>query len=111
MINQIVISGNLGGDPETFYTPEGTQITSFSIAFKSTKKDKTCWIKVTAFTKLSEIAEKYLHKGDKITVIGLLDQDKWESNDGTTKSSYKIIANSIEFNKLNNSDTSDNEPF
>ena len=98
MINNCTLTGNLGADPEVFYNPEGTPITSFNIAFQSSKK-KTGWIKVVCFQKLAEIASTYLHKGARIAVVGYLDQHKWTTDDGQNRSSFQIIANNIEFIK------------
>lgn len=81
MLNQIVLTGNLGGDPELNYYGEGEPVASFNLAFNSSKK-KTGWIKVTCFKKLAEIAEKYLHKGARVAVVGTLDQRKWEDEKG-----------------------------
>ena len=98
MLNQVVLAGNLGGDPEiSFYGDEGKPIASFSLAFNSSKK-KTGWIKITCFNRLAEIAEKYLHKGARIAVVGSLEQRKWE-DDGITKSVFSIVASSLEFIK------------
>ena len=36
-MSMIVLVGNLGADPETFYTPEGNPITNFNLAFKASK--------------------------------------------------------------------------
>lgn len=100
MLNQVVLAGNLGGDPEiSFYGDEGKPVASFSLAFNSSKK-KTGWIKITCFNRLSEIAEKYLHKGARIAVVGTLEQRKWE-DDGITKSAFSIVASSLEFIKTN----------
>lgn len=96
-MNLVIVTGNLGNDPEVFYTQSGDPIASFNIAVKS-GRDKTSWIKVTAFKKLAEICQTYLHKGAKIIVNGALDQEKWEK-DGQNHSSIKIIANQIEFVK------------
>ena len=52
MLNQTILTGNLGADPEVFYSTEGSPIASFSLAFKSSKK-KTGWIKVKCFNKLA----------------------------------------------------------
>ena len=98
MLNNCVLTGNLGADPEIFYTSEGEAVVSFNMAFKSSKK-KTGWIKVTCFRKLAEIAEKYLHKGARIGIVGTLDQQKWETDEGVQRSSFQLIANSIEFIK------------
>ena len=97
MLNQCILTGNLGADPEVFYSSEGNPVASFSLAFRSGKQ-KTGWIKVTCFKHLAEITEKYLHKGARIAIIGTLDQEKWEK-DGQTRTSYKLIANTLEFIK------------
>jgi len=73
------------------------QVTSFSIAFKSTG-DKANWIKVACFKKTAELADKHLHKGARVGITGILDEESWESNDGK-RSKIKIIANSVEFIK------------
>jgi single-strand DNA-binding protein len=98
MLNQIVLTGNLGADPEVFYSSEGNPVASFSLAFHSSKK-KTGWIKVTCFQRLAEVAEKYLHKGARIAIIGTLDQNKWETDEGQTRSTLQCLANSLEFIK------------
>ena len=98
MLNQVVLTGNLGADPEVFYSSEGNPIASFSLAFHSSKK-KTGWIKVTCFQRLAEVAEKYLHKGARIAIIGTLDQNKWETDEGLTRSTMQLLANSLEFIK------------
>ena len=38
MLNQTVLTGNLGQDPEIFFTSEGDPIAKFSLAFKASKK-------------------------------------------------------------------------
>jgi single-strand DNA-binding protein len=100
MLNQVVLTGNLGDDPSSHYTPEGLEITHFNIAFKSSAKKKDPnWIKVSCFGKLAEVASTYLHKGARIAVIGILDQNKWHEDDGQTRSTFQLIANSVEFIK------------
>jgi single-strand DNA-binding protein len=96
MLNNCLLTGNLGADPEVFYSSEGSPVASFNLAFRSTKK-KTGWIRVVCFGRLAEVTEKYLHKGARIAVIGTLDQQKWETDEGVTRSSYQLISNSIEF--------------
>jgi single-strand DNA-binding protein len=98
MLNSVVLAGNLGGDPEIHFNPEGESIASFNLAFRAGKK-KTGWIKVICFKRLSEICEKHLHKGAKIAVSGVLDHSQWETNEGVKRSAIQMIANSIEFIK------------
>ena len=96
MLNNCLLTGNLGADPEVFYSSEGNPVASFNLAFRSTKK-KTGWIRVVCFGRLAEVTEKYLHKGARVAVIGTLDQQKWETDEGVTRSTYQLIANSLEF--------------
>ncbi len=113
-MNTVIISGNLGNDPEIYYPSSGDPIASFNLAVKS-GRDKTSWIKVTAFKKMAEICQTYLHKGAKVIVNGSLDQEKWESN-GENRSNIKIIAFNIEFIKTDGrgfegGNSGDGEPF
>ncbi len=98
MLNQTVLTGNLGADPEVFYSSSGDPISTFNLAFKSSKK-KTGWIKITCFHRLAEVTEKFLHKGARVGIIGTLDQQKWETDEGAARSSFQLIANSLEFIK------------
>jgi single-strand DNA-binding protein len=98
MLNSCILTGNLGADPEVFYSSEGNAVATFNLAFRSSK-DKTGWIKVTCFKKLAEISEKHLHKGARIAVMGTLDHQKWESDKGDSRSGVQLIANSLEFIK------------
>lgn len=98
MLNQTVLTGNLGADPEIFYGANGDPVASFDIAFKSSKK-KTGWIRCVAFKKLAEVVEKYLHRGSRVGIIGTLDQQKWETDEGVQRSSFQLICNSLEFIK------------
>ena len=98
MLNSCILTGNLGADPEVFYNSEGDPIATFNLAFQSSKK-KTGWIKVTCFHRMTQVAEKYLSRGDRIGIVGTLDQQKWETDEGVQRSSFQLITNSIEFIK------------
>ena len=98
MLNQCTLTGNLGADPEIFYSSTGDPVASFSLAFHSSKK-KTGWIKVVCFQKLADVAAKYLHKGARIAVIGTLDQHRWETDEGIQRTSFQLLANTLEFIK------------
>jgi len=107
MLNSTILTGNLGQDPEIFFTSEGNSIAKFSIAFKSAKK-KTSWIKVACFGRLAELAEKHLHQGARVGVVGVLDEQRWETDQGVKKSSWQINCNSLEFIKTDGRGFEDN---
>jgi single-strand DNA-binding protein len=97
-MNQVIITGNLGADPELKYSQNGDAIATFNLAYRLSK-DKTGWIKVTCFGKTAEVAETYLHKGAKILLSATIDHNKWETDDGQQRSNIQLIANRIEFIK------------
>ena len=100
MLNQVILVGNVGNEPDTFFTSEGTQITSFSLAFNSSRKDTAEWIKVVCFNKLGEVASHWLHKGARVGIQGLLSQQHWKAEDGTPRSSYQVTCQQLEFIKV-----------
>ena len=113
MINQLILTGNLGADVEVFYSSDGEPIATFNLAFKS-GRDKTSWIKCTCFRKNAEIASTYLHSGARIAVVGYLNQRKWKTNDGENRSSFEVIVNATEFIKTDGrgfEDRNDKPPF
>lgn len=97
-MNQCIVTGNLGADPKSFFTPEGVPITTFQLAFRS-GKDKSSWIRVNCYNRLAELSSRCLHTGARVGVVGLLDQMKWTDDSGNPRTGYRLIANSIEFIK------------
>jgi single-strand DNA-binding protein len=112
MYQKITIVGNLGRDPEMRYMPDGTAVTSFSIATgrrwtdKATGQpvDETTWFRVSVWGRQAETANQYLSKGKKVLVEGRIKPDPstgspriWTRQDGTVGSSYEITANNIVF--------------
>lgn len=104
MLNQVVLIGNLGRDPEVRYSSSGMSICTFSLCFSS-GKDKTGWINVVSFNKLAETIGQHLSKGSRVGIAGVLDENKWEDSQGNKKSNLQVICNNIEFIKTNKPDT------
>ena len=103
MLNTVILAGNLGQDPESFFTPdEGTHIATFSLAFVSGFKDgnkKTGWLKCKCFGKNADLATQYLSTGSRVAVTGTLSQETWKTENNEKRSSYSLIARDIEFIK------------
>lgn len=91
----IAIVGRLGRDPETKFTEQGTQITTFSVACNN-RDETTTWFNVSAFAKLGEICANYLTKGKQVFIAGDLHIRQYEKKDGTPGVSYDIRANSMQ---------------
>jgi len=95
--------GNLGRNPETRVTPDGTFVASFSIASNSVHRTpqgtvkKTDWFRVTAFGNQAEVLSKYLKKGNKLFVQGKLTFNPWLDREGTPQVSADLLLQDFQF--------------
>lgn len=103
-INKVILVGNVGGDPEVRYMPNGNAVTTLSIATSETWKDKqtgdkqerTEWHRVVCFNRLGEIAGEYVRKGSKLYVEGSLRTRKWQDQQGQDRYTTEIVASDIQ---------------
>jgi single-strand DNA-binding protein len=97
-LNRCTFIGRLGNDPECKFLPDGSAVTSISIAvgWKSKDKEGVEWIPVSFFGRLAEIAGEYLRKGSKIYVEGRFKTRKWQAQDGSDRYSTSIIADNMQ---------------
>lgn len=100
-LNKVMLIGRLGKDPEVKYTPNGAPVAKFSLATDESFKDKsgqqqkrTEWHNITAWNKLAEICEKWLHKGQQVYIEGKIQSHEWESDNGKRRS-FDIIASQM----------------
>ena len=116
-VNKAILIGNLGNDPDEIrYTPNGSAVTTVSLATSETWRDKqsgelqdrTEWHRVVFFNRLAEIVGEYLHKGSKIYVEGSIRTRKWEDKNGMTRYTTEIIAN--EMHMLDSKSSSSSTP-
>lgn len=103
MRDTIVITGNLGTDPELKRTAGGIPIASFRVGSGQRKFDKatqswvddgTSWFAVSAFRSLAEHAHASLRRGDRVVLTGRLRVRNWDN--GTSRgTAVEIDAESI----------------
>lgn len=111
MYQLVVISGNLGQDPEMRYLPDGTAVTNLSVAVNDNytaangeKVERHAWFRVSVWGKQAEAANQYLEKGRAVLVEGTLTYDPethgpkvFRRNDGTAGASFEVRAKSVKF--------------
>lgn len=95
-LNSCAFIGNVG-QIETKYLPSGESVTNLSLAVNDKYKNKagemvehTEWVRVSLFGKLSEIAERYVKKGDPLYVSGQMKTRKWQDKDGQDRYTTEI---------------------
>ena len=80
--------GNLGRDPE-LKEVGSSQVASFSIAAR-TGKDQTTWIDCSVWGKRADTVMEYLHKGDRVTVVGSGRIRTFDKKDGSEGKSLEL---------------------
>ena len=109
MYQKIIIVGNLGRDPEMRYTPDGTPVTTFSVATNrkwtnadGSPREETVWFRVTAWRQLGETCNQYLRKGRPVLVEGRAAARPTTAtrvpfrNDGS-RASFEVTARNVRF--------------
>ncbi len=102
-VNKVILLGNLGRDPETRYTTDGSAVANLSIATSEQWKDKggekqerTEWHRVVLFGRTAEVAGEYLKKGRSVYIEGRLQTRKYTDKDGVEKYSTEIIGDRMQ---------------
>lgn len=99
-VNKVILVGNLGRDPETRSTQAGNKIVHLAIATSDTwndrqtgeRKDMTEWHRVVIFNeRLADVAEKYLRKGRKVFIEGVLRTRKWTDQQGMERYTTEVV--------------------
>ncbi len=98
-MNKVILTGNLGADPDSRYTPDGKAVTTFDIAVSDGYGDnqKTYWFKIVSWGKLAETCANNLKKGRKVLVEGKLVSRSYETQDGQKRKVTEIVAGHVEF--------------
>ena len=103
-LNKVLLIGNLTRDPELRYIPNGSAVTSFTIAMNRVyklqtgeKKEEVSFVRVVVWGRMAEVCNDYLKKGNPVFVEGRLQSRSWDGPDGQKKSALEVIAQSVQF--------------
>lgn len=99
-INRVELSGNLTRDPELQVTKGGTPVLKFGIAVGERQregKDYTNFFDCIIWGKYGETMQRYLHKGQKVTVAGSLHYSSWsDPKTGYKRSKVEVYVQSLD---------------
>ncbi|MCP4597772.1 single-stranded DNA-binding protein [Neptuniibacter sp.] len=98
-VNKVILVGNLGGDPEVRYMPNGNAVTNITLATSDSWKDKetgqpqerTEWHRVVFFGRLAEVVGEYLRKGSQVYIEGALRTRKWQDQSGNDRYTTEVV--------------------
>jgi single-strand DNA-binding protein len=90
-MNQAILTGNVGTAPELKYTGSGTALTRFRMATNEYYKNsdgervtKTTWHTIVLWARLAEVAAEILNVGDRVEILGSIENRSYENGEGQT---------------------------
>ena len=113
-MNKVIEIGRLTKDPEIRYSQGAntTCVARYTLAvdrkFKQEGQPTADFINCIAFGKLGEFAEKYLHKGVKIAVVGRIQTGSYTNKDGQKVYTTDVVVEEQEFCESKSSQQSQN---
>src|SRR3954447_16851914 len=101
---QITVIGNLTGDPELRFTPQGVAMVKFTVASTPRVFDRAkneyrdgdpLFLTCTGWRDLAEHIAESLTKGTRVIVTGRLRLSRWETPEGEKRSAYGLEVDEI----------------
>jgi single-strand DNA-binding protein len=102
VINNVVLVGRLGTDPELTYTQSGTALCKFRLAVSRPPRrdgdgEDTDWLNIVCWERTAENVNQYLDKGALAGIEGRIQSRSWEADDGSRRYMVEINAFRVHF--------------
>ena len=116
-VNKVILLGFCGKEPEVKSFDNGVKVANITLATsergyktKDGKEvpDRTEWHQIVLWKGLAEVAEKCVHKGDKLYIEGKIRTRSYDAQDGSKRYVTEIFADSMEMLSSKNTQNSDN---
>jgi single-strand DNA-binding protein len=88
-------AGNLTDDPEVRYTESGIARARVRVAVSGRREQEASFFTVIVWRDQAEHAAQSLTKGDRVVVVGRLQQRTWTAEDGTSRSVVEVLAEEL----------------
>ena len=107
-MNKVILIGNVGNDPEIKTLENGSKVANFSLATtevynkknssggESEQVKQTTWHKIEVWNALATVAENHIKKGDRLSIDGKINLQKFTDKEGIERTSIKIRTERIE---------------
>lgn len=104
-MNKVMLIGNVGREPEVKYYEADQPVASFPLATTergytlpngTVVPDRTDWHNIVLWRGLAKVAEKYVHKGDKLYIEGRIRYRTYDDSKGVRKTVSEIIGENME---------------
>ncbi len=104
-MNKVMLIGNVGKDPDVRYYDADQAVAQFPLATtergytlqNGTKvPDHTDWHNIVMWRGLAKLAERYVHKGDKVYIEGRIRYRNFDAPNGQRRYITEIYAENME---------------
>lgn len=93
--NLFMVTGILGADPEMKDSKVGL-VAKLRLAVKRpTGAKETDWFSCTMFGKGAELAQEYLKKGSRVSMVGAIRTDEYTDKNGEVRKGISVIVDSF----------------
>lgn len=100
-MNTVILMGRLTRDVDTHYTQNGALVATFTVAvnrsYKTEGRTPTDFINCVAWGKLAEFVSHYFRKGNMLAIVGSIQTNSWDRQDGKRQYSTEVLAESVYF--------------
>ena len=101
-MNKAILVGNLTRDPEKRTTPQGTSVTSFTVAVQKRFKNQdgrydADFINCVEWRQTADFVSQYFSKGSRIGVVGSIQTRSYDDKDGNKRYVTEVVADEVEF--------------
>lgn len=119
-MNKAILIGNMTKDPDLRHTGSGISVCTFTLAVQRRYTDsngerRADFIPVICWRGTADNVAKYMRKGSKVGVVGVIQVRSYEANDGSRRYVTEVIANEVEFcdggNRRGGEDDIDDEEY
>ena len=91
----ISFAGNRTDHPEVRYTESGIAWAMFRVAVSGRREQEASFFTVIVWRDQAEHAARSLSKGNRVVVVGRLQQRSWTAEDGSARSVVEVVAEEL----------------
>lgn len=104
-MNKVMLIGNVGKEPDVRYYDADQAVATFPLATTergytlpngTSVPDRTDWHNIVLWKGLAKIAERYVHKGDKLFVEGRIRYRSYDDQKGMRRFVTEIMVENME---------------
>lgn len=107
-LNQVILTGKVVNPPRPHYRPDGSPVIQFPLELDDSEDRDTQAtyrqgigqgvqkrITIVAFGKLAEFKFDLLQSGQRLIVVGKLNQRRWQTPEGKNRTRTEVIATEL----------------